>query len=130
MTTRDRPLSPHLQIYRWQWTMLLSILHRMTGVGLAGGTLLLIWWLVAAAAGPEAYGHVQGFVAHWFGRLVMLGFTWAFFYHLANGIRHLIWDTGRGFELKTGYVGAWIVALFSIALTILAWLIAYGINGG
>ncbi|HUT49530.1 MAG TPA: succinate dehydrogenase, cytochrome b556 subunit [Alphaproteobacteria bacterium] len=127
MTTRDRPLSPHLQIYRWQWTMLLSIVHRLTGVALSVGTLLLVWWLVAVAAGPETYAAVQGFISHWFGRLVLFGFTWALFYHLANGIRHLFWDAGRGYALATGYASAWVVVLASLALTGLAWLAGYGI---
>jgi len=127
MTSRDRPLSPHLQIYRWQWTMLLSIVHRMTGVALSVGTLLLVWWLVAVAMGPETYATVQSFMSHWFGRLVLLGFTWALFYHLSNGIRHLFWDTGRGYELSTGYGSAWLVVIASIVLTGLAWLAGYGI---
>ena len=127
MTSRDRPLSPHLQIYRWQWTMLLSIVHRMTGVALSVGTLLLVWWLVAVAMGPETYATVQSFMSHWFGRLVLLGFTWALFYHLSNGIRHLFWDAGRGYELSTGYGSAWLVVIASIVLTGLAWLAGYGI---
>lgn len=127
MTPRDRPLSPHLQIYRWQWTMLLSIMHRMTGVALALGMIWLVWWLVAAATGPEAFENAQAFAAHWFGRLILLGFTWALFYHLSNGIRHLFWDAGRGFELSTGYGSAWLVVLASVALTGLAWLAGYGI---
>jgi len=127
MTSRDRPLSPHLQIYRWQWTMLLSIVHRMTGVALSVGTLLLVWWLIAAAAGPDAFARVQGVMGHWFGRLVLFGFTWALFYHLANGIRHLFWDAGRGYALSTGYASAWLVVLASLALTGLAWLVGYGI---
>jgi succinate dehydrogenase / fumarate reductase cytochrome b subunit len=127
MTTRDRPLSPHLQIYRWQWTMLLSITHRMTGMALAGGALLLVGWLIAAAAGPETYAWAQVVVGHWVGRLVLLGFTWALFYHLANGIRHLCWDAGKGFELTTGYGSGWLMLLASWALTGLAWLAGYGI---
>lgn len=129
MTTRERPLSPHLQIYRWQWTMALSIMHRMTGVALAGGTLLLVWWLLAAAMGAEAYAQVEGAMSHWFGRLVLFGWSWALFYHLANGIRHLFWDAGRGYELRTGYATAWLVAVVSVALTALAWAIGYGIIG-
>jgi len=127
MTSRDRPLSPHLQIYRWQWTMLLSIVHRMTGVALSVGTLLLVWWLVAVAMGPQTYATVQAFMSHWFGRLILLGFTWALFYHLSNGIRHLFWDAGRGYELSTGYGSAWLVVIASIVLTGLAWLAGYGI---
>ena len=127
MSSRERPLSPHLQIYRWQWTMLLSIVHRMTGVALAVGTLWLVWWLVAAAAGPSAFADAEAFAAHWFGRLILFGFTWALFYHLSNGIRHLFWDAGRGFELSTGYASAWLVVLASAVLTLLAWLAGYGL---
>ena len=127
MTSRERPTSPHIQIYRWQWTMLLSITHRITGVGLAVGTLLLVWWLVAAATGPESYASAQAFMSHWFGRLLLFGWTWAFFYHLGNGIRHLFWDAGKGFELPTGYATGWIVVVASLGLTGLAWIIAYGI---
>jgi succinate dehydrogenase / fumarate reductase cytochrome b subunit len=129
MTTRDRPLSPHLQIYRWQWTMLLSIVHRLTGVALAVGTLLLVYWLVAAASGPEAFASAQAVMSHWLGRLLLFGWTWALFYHLANGIRHLFWDMGRGFALATGYATAWLVVIVSVVLTLLAWLIGYGILG-
>ena len=87
-----RPLSPHLQVYRFQITMSLSILHRITGVGLAVGTLLLLWWLIAVAAGPEAYGLVLGFVYSWIGRLLLFGWTVALFYHLCNGVRHMLWE--------------------------------------
>lgn len=127
MTTRERPISPHIQIYRWQWTMLLSITHRITGIGLSVGTLLLVWWLVAAASGPESYAAAQGFMSHWIGRLLLFGWTWALFYHLGNGIRHLFWDAGKGFELATGYATGWIVVVASLGLTGLAWIIAYGI---
>lgn len=130
MTTRERPLSPHLQIYRWQWTMALSITHRMTGVALTAGTLLLVWWLLAAAMGPEAYAVVERAMSHWLGRLVLFGWSWALFYHLANGIRHLFWDAGRGYELRTGYLTAWLVVVVSVVLTVLAWTIGYGIIGG
>src|SRR5688500_2907199 len=98
MPRQDRPLSPHLQIYRWQITMVMSILHRITGVALAVGTLLLIWWLVAAAAGPDAFATAQDFLGSILGRLLLLGWSWALFYHLCNGIRHLAWDAGWGFE--------------------------------
>ena len=130
MTIRDRPLSPHLQIYRWQWTMALSITHRMTGVALAGGTLLLVWWLLAAAMGPQAYAQVEAAMSHWLGRLVLFGWSWALFYHLANGIRHLFWDAGHGYELRTGFITAWLVVVASVLLTVLAWAIGYGIVGG
>lgn len=130
MTTRDRPLSPHLLIYRWQWTMALSITHRMTGVALVAGTLLLVWWLLAAAMGPEAYAQVEAVMTHWIGRFVLFGWTWSLFYHLANGIRHLSWDAGLGYELRTGYLTGLLVAVSSIVLTVLTWVVGYGIVGG
>jgi len=116
-----RPLSPHLQIYRPQLTSVLSITHRATGVALAVGTLLLTWWLIAAATGPEAYAVVQGFLASWIGRLLLLGWTLSLFYHLCNGIRHLFWDVGYGFELRTTYVSGWLVLLATIVLTAATW---------
>ncbi len=125
MADVERPLSPHLQIYRPQITSVLSILHRMTGVALGFGTLVLAWWLVAAASGPEYYGMVVAWLGSWLGRLVLLGFTWSLFYHLCNGIRHLVWDTGRGFELTTLAVSGWLMLFASAALTVIAWLAAY-----
>ncbi len=125
----ERPLSPHLQIYRWQWTMALSILHRVTGVGLAVGTLLLVGWLMAMSGGPDRYVAYQGFLDHWFGRMLLFGWTWALFYHLCNGIRHLIWDTGRGFELNTDAASGYIVGGASIMLTVIAWVAAYSNMG-
>ena len=129
MTTGERPLSPHLQIYRWQITMVLSILHRATGIALAAGTLLLAWWLIALAAGPEPYTAVQGFNGSWFGRLLLFGWTWSLFYHLCNGIRHLFWDAGKGFEIPEFYRSGWTVVIVSAALTILAWIWAYATLG-
>jgi succinate dehydrogenase / fumarate reductase cytochrome b subunit len=125
MANVERPLSPHLQIYRWPVTMATSILHRATGVGLAAGTILLAWWLVAAAAGPEYYGLVQACLGSILGRLVLLGFTWALFYHLLNGIRHLFWDAGHGYSLPVANKSGWAVILGSVALTVLAWILAY-----
>jgi len=122
---RQRPLSPHLGIYRWQWTMALSILHRFTGVALAVGTLLLIYWLWAAASGPASYAHAGAFIGSWFGRLLLLGWTVALFYHLFNGIRHLLWDAGKGFELKTAWLSGMFVLAATAAATILAWVAAY-----
>ena len=126
MSTQNRPLSPHLQVYRPQLTSMLSITHRATGVALAVGTLLLVWWLVAAASGPEAYATVQGFIGSIVGRLLLFGWTWALFYHLGNGIRHLFWDAGYGFELKTAYSSGWLVLLASFVLTLGAWAWGYG----
>ena len=129
MSTNERPLSPHLQIYRWQWTMALSILHRVTGVGLAVGTLLLVGWLMAMSGGPDRYSAYQVFLDHWFGRMLLFGWTWALFYHLCNGIRHLIWDTGRGFELSAAAASGYIVGGASIVLPVSAWVAAYSILG-
>ena len=130
MSTNERPLSPHLQIYRWQWTMALSILHRATGAGLAVGTLLLVGWLIAMAEGPDRYADYQSFMEHWFGRLLLFGWTWALFYHLCNGIRHLIWDTGRGFELNTAAASGYVVGGASVVFTVIAWIAAYSNIGG
>ena len=117
-----RPLSPHLQVYRPQLTSVLSITHRATGVALAVGTLVLVWWLVAAATGPEQFAVAQGFLGSWLGLLLLLGWSWSLFYHLCNGIRHLFWDAGKGFELKAAYASGWAVVLGSVALTVVAWL--------
>lgn len=129
MAQVERPLSPHLQVYKPQLTSVLSILHRITGVGLGLGTLLLTWWLVAAAYGPDAFEVVQSFVASWFGRLVLFGFTYALFYHLCNGIRHLFWDAGWGFELKTAYASGWLVVIASLGLTLVSWIAGYLAGG-
>lgn len=126
----SRPLSPHLQIYRPQLTSVLSILHRGTGVALAVGTLLLVWWLVAAATGPAAYATAQGFIGSWLGLLLLLGWTFALFFHLCNGIRHLGWDAGYGFELKTAYQSGWAVVVAAAALTVLAWIVGLAAMGG
>jgi len=130
MSERSRPLSPHLQIYRLQWTMLLSITHRITGVALAVGALALVWWLVALAVGPEYFAYAQAIMGSWLGRLVLLGWTWAAFYHLCNGIRHLIWDGGWGLELRAAWASGMLVATMSVVLTLAAWLVAYAARGG
>ena len=130
MAKVSRPIAPHLQIYRLQLTSVLSILHRITGVVLGGGALLLTWWLVAAVEGPEAFAAVQGIIGSWLGRAVLLAFTLALFYHLSNGIRHLFWDFGFGFELGTVYRSGWTVVVATVALTLLSWLLGYAIRGG
>lgn len=123
MAQDDRPLSPHLQVYRPQFTSILSILHRMTGVALGLGALLLVYWLAAAAAGPEWFNGARAAAGSWLGWLVLLGFTWALFYHLCNGIRHLFWDIGMGFDLTVARLTGWCVVLASCALTAAAWLV-------
>ena len=125
-----RPLSPHLQIYRWQLTSVLSILHRFTGIALAVGTLLLVYWLVATAAGPAEFAAAQDFVGSILGRLLLFGWTVALFYHLLNGIRHLLWDAGRGFELRNAYASGWAVVIGAAALSVLAWILGYAARGG
>ncbi len=123
MAIDPRPLSPHLQIYRWQLTSVLSILHRFTGVALTAGTILLVWWLVAAANGPESFESAQWFLGSWLGLLLLFGWSVALFYHLCNGIRHLWWDTGSGLDLRSVYVSGWAVLAGTAILTILAWVI-------
>ncbi|MCB9948831.1 MAG: succinate dehydrogenase, cytochrome b556 subunit [Rhodospirillaceae bacterium] len=130
MVARERPLSPHLQVYRPQITSVLSIVHRLTGVALCVGTLLLVWWLVAAAAGPDAFEAAQGFIGSIFGRLILFGWSWALLYHLCNGVRHLVWDAGYGFELDTLTRSGWLTLVVSIGLTLIAWIAGYAMMGG
>ncbi len=127
MSKKTRPLSPHVQIYRLQWTMLLSITHRITGLALAFGSLLLIYWLAAAASGPEAFATAQTIVGSVIGRLLLFGWSFALFYHLCNGIRHLFWDAGHGYELTTAYRSGLAVIAVSLAFTLLTWAIGYGL---
>lgn len=122
-----RPLSPHLQIYRPMLTMMMSIFHRATGIALYLGVFLLVWWLSAAATSDAYFDLVQGFFGSWFGRLVMFGFTWALVHHALGGLRHLLWDTGRGFELPTVEIMARATIIGSVVITILLWIIGYGV---
>lgn len=119
MSTRGRPLSPHLQIYRPQLTSITSILTRITGNALLLGALLVVWWFVAAASGPQYFAFVDGFVTSWFGDLIMLGSLWALWYHTLAGVRHLVWDTGRGLDLETAEKLGWTVVIGSVVLTII-----------
>lgn len=123
MNKQSRPLSPHLQVYRPQLTSVLSITHRGTGVVLALGLLLLVYWLLALASGPEAFATAQGLLGSWLGQLVLLGFTFALFYHLCNGVRHLFWDVGLGFELEAAYASGWAVVVVSLLLTVVVWVV-------
>jgi succinate dehydrogenase / fumarate reductase, cytochrome b subunit len=129
MQNSARPLSPHLQIYRWQLTMTLSILHRATGVALAVGTVLLISLLLALAAGPGPFAAVHGFCASPFGMFLLLGWTWSLCFHLCNGIRHLGWDAGWGFEIPRAYLTGWTVVVMSLALTVLIWACVFAQAG-
>jgi len=130
MPSHPRPTSPHLQIYRPQLTAVTSILHRITGVILAIGTLALVYWLVAAAVGEESFNTAQAIAGSWIGRLALFGWTLAFFYHLCNGIRHLAWDAGWGFELPAAYRSGWAAIVGTVVLTVLAWIIGYAARGG
>ena len=125
MATGGRPLSPHLQVYRPQLTSILSIFHRMTGVALWGGTLFLVWWLAAAAGIGTPFAMAQEAIGHWIGRLLLFGFSFSLFYHLCNGIRHLFWDAGYGYELPVLAASGWAVLLVSGALTVASWVWGY-----
>ena len=125
MAGHPRPLSPHLQVYRPQLTSFTSIMHRITGIGLAVGLLYLVCWLVAAASGLEAFDRLQSFNGSVIGQLLLLGWSIAFFYHLLNGIRHLAWDAGWGFELPAAYKTGYAVLIGTALLTIAAWVIGY-----
>lgn len=123
----ERPLSPHLTIWRWGPHMLVSILHRITGgVLTVAGLAALTWWLMAAAEGPSAYSTLSDWTSHWAGLVVLIGLTWAFFQHLFSGIRHLLMDSGLGFELTGNKTGAIITILASIALTAAIWAYLLG----
>ncbi|MDX1512620.1 MAG: succinate dehydrogenase, cytochrome b556 subunit [Gammaproteobacteria bacterium] len=124
MPASNRPLSPHLQVYKPQLTSVLSITHRATGVALAVGGIGLAYWLLALAAGPDAYATAQALFGSWLGKLILFGFSFALFYHLCNGIRHLFWDAGLGFELETVYASGWAVVGVAAGLTVLTWIVA------
>jgi succinate dehydrogenase / fumarate reductase cytochrome b subunit len=119
---RPRPQSPNIQIYRPQITSVLSIANRITGVVLSLGAVGLVIWLSAAAAGPETYEIIHRVIRSWAGQVLLLGFTFAFFLHLCGGIRHLVWDTGHGFDLRAIYISGWTVVVSSVGLTAIAWI--------
>jgi len=119
---KQRPLSPHLQIYAPPISMVMSILHRITGAALYFGSLLLAWWLIAAASGPEYFEYVSGLFGSVIGRLILFGYTWALMHHMMGGIRHFIWDTGRGYDLGTVDLLSWGTLIASLALTGLVWI--------
>jgi succinate dehydrogenase / fumarate reductase cytochrome b subunit len=120
-----RPLSPHLQVYRLPLAAWLSISHRITGIGLTLGTLLLTWWVAAAAYGPDAYATFAGFIGSPFGYFILFGFSVALFFHLCNGIRHLLWDTGRNFSIADTKRSNVFVIAGTVILTAIAWLAAF-----
>jgi succinate dehydrogenase / fumarate reductase cytochrome b subunit len=123
-----RPLSPHLQVYRWPITMALSILHRATGIALSVGALLLVWWLTAGATSPEAFARAQWFLDGLFGRLLLFGWTACLFYHLFSGLRHLAWDTGWGFEKSMSNYTSYVVIGATGVCTLVAWIIGVAVK--
>ena len=125
----ERPLSPFLT-YRWTLTMALSIIHRATGIALYVGTLLLAWWLLAAATGPGPYSYVHAFATSLIGRLIVFAYTWALMHHLLSGLRHFVWDLGYGFKANEREALTWGAAVGGISLTVLLWIIAYMVGGG
>ena len=126
----ERPLSPHLFIYKPMLTMTMSIVHRVTGACLFFGTLLMAWWLIAAASGPNAYAGIGSFMSSFVGRIILFGYTWALIHHMLGGIRHLIWDTGRGFGPQERERLAVATLVGSIAWTIIIWVVGYLFMGG
>lgn len=123
-----RPLSPHLQIYRWSWTMAMSVAHRATGAALYGGTLLVAFWLVAAASGPAAYDTAQAIAGSVLGRLVLFGYTFVLLHHMVGGLRHFVWDMGHGYDPQTRMNLAKFSGLVSGILTLLVWIAAYALR--
>lgn len=122
------PLSPHLQVYNmFALTSFLSILHRVFGAALFVGTLLFVYWIGSAAYGPECYEAAMNFLGSWFGYLLIFGWSFALFYHLCNGVRHLMWDTGRGFAIEDVYKSGYIMVGCSLGLTIVAWIIGLSV---
>ncbi len=126
---RARPLSPHLQVYRLIPTMAMSIIHRITGAALYFGTLLIAAWLIAAAMSPEWFETVASVYGSWFGLLVLFGYTWALIHHLIGGVRHLVWDTGAGFEKHFATRVAVAMPFVSVGLTVLIWVAGYALRG-
>ncbi len=120
-----RPLSPHLQIYRWSWTMAMSVAHRLTGIALYGGIALFALWLVALASGPSAFEPVQDLFGSAFGILVLFAYTWVLIHHMLGGVRHLFWDFGHGMEPAERINMARFTLVGSVALTLLIWILAF-----
>jgi succinate dehydrogenase / fumarate reductase cytochrome b subunit len=122
MPEKNRPLSPHVSVYKWQISNTLSILHRMTGVALSVGAIALLAWIISASLGPEAYSSVQGLLSGPLGLLLLFGFSASFFYHLGNGIRHLVWDAGYGFDKDVARLSGWVTLVVAVIFTALFWI--------
>jgi len=125
----ERPLSPHLSIYRLTLTMAMSVAHRVTGAALYLGTIFLVWWLVAASTSARNFDLINGFLGTWIGRIFLFGYTWALFHHMLGGIRHLIWDTSRGFGPAERELLARLTIIGSVSLTALVWLVGLVLRG-
>ena len=130
MTTHERPLSPHLQIYKVELPMMLSGLHRITGIALSVGSILLVAWISSAVYSAEAFASMNRFLGGYIGQFVLFGWTFSLIFHSVSGVRHLIWDTGRLLEVKQIYSSSKIVLAIAIVLTLLAWILAGGFPGG
>ena len=126
MANRERPLSPHLDVYRWQITMVMSILHRITGMALSVGAFALAWWLLAVAQGGKAYAHAAACLSSPLGLIALAGFSLCLVYHLLNGLRHLSWDIGWGFAIPDVYRSGYAVVVLTVVLTALIWFVALG----
>ncbi len=124
----SRPLSPHISIFRLLITMVMSIVHRITGAALYFGMLFLAWWLIAAASGPDAFATANAFFGSFLGRLILFGYTWALIHHMLGGIRHLFWDAGMGFEPRVATLTAWASLVGSVVLTFVVWIIGYALR--
>jgi succinate dehydrogenase / fumarate reductase cytochrome b subunit len=129
MADTRRPLSPHLQVYRWQVQMVSSILHRITGIALAVGSLLVVWGLLALAGGEDSFAHYKTIVGSPIGIVLLIGWSWALFYHLCNGIRHLVQDAGAGYAINQFVRSSWLSVVISIVLTILVWVYVLTVGG-
>lgn len=126
---RERPMSPHLQIYSPLISMVMSIVHRITGAALFFGTVILAWWLAAAAIGPDAYAQFMAVADSLIGRLVLFGYTWALIHHMLGGLRHFVWDAGKGFNLGTVDLMAWGTLVVSVSVTLAVWFATFRMMG-
>lgn len=127
---RDRPLSPHLQVYKLPLNALLSITHRLTGLVLALGMTGVVVMLLAAASGSQSYQEFHAASYHWVGQIILVAFTLALYFHFCAGVRHLFWDVGHGYDLKTANLGSWLILIGAVVLTALTWLVAISASGG
>jgi succinate dehydrogenase / fumarate reductase cytochrome b subunit len=121
---KNRPLSPHLQVYKWQLSSLLSITHRLTSIINTAGITLICFWIISLYLGENCYKYFSMLTSSFFGKFILIGFTWSFSYHLLNGVRHLVWDMGYGYEIRTANLSGILVLVSSFLLTIGLWILA------